>query len=50
MRDPWRQRCPEGHCTWTSRGERYYCNSCDDYFDELIDAKEQTGQGAIADD
>lgn len=37
--DPWRLRCPDGHCSWTSRGAEYYCEVCDQYFARLVDAK-----------
>ena len=49
MTDPWRYRCPEGHTSWTpvssDRGRngphvKYYCRTCKDHYDELIDAKE----------
>jgi hypothetical protein len=39
--EPWRYRCPEGHASWHSpEYGRYYCRSCSEGFDELVDAKE----------
>jgi len=38
--DPWRYRCPRGHTSWDGpEGGRYYCRSCGEGFDELVDAK-----------
>ena len=43
MVDPWRLRCPEGHCSWEPRGDRgYYCEVCDRLYDELVDVKTGT--------
>jgi len=36
----WRYRCPEGHSAWHPRKGRYYCESCDREFLELVDQKE----------
>ena len=44
MSEPWRRRCPEGHCSWTRYGERYYCEVCERHYDALVDAK--TGKRA----
>jgi len=40
--NPWRYRCPQGHASWLRREAFYYCEICDDRFDELVDAKEAT--------
>jgi hypothetical protein len=37
--DPWRFRCPEGHCDWRTRADGYYCRVCGEHFDELEDVK-----------
>ena len=38
--EPWRYRCPRGHTSWSGpEGGRYYCRSCGEGFDELVDAK-----------
>lgn len=37
--EPWRLRCPAGHCSWETRVDGYYCEQCDEYFDQLRDAK-----------
>lgn len=37
--DPWRLRCPEGHCSWSVRAHGYYCECCDRQFEYLVDAK-----------
>lgn len=38
--DPWRYRCPREHSNWRAgRGDTYYCYSCGEAFDELVDAK-----------
>ena len=37
--DPWRLRCPNGHCAWRHRGDDYECEVCDERFDELTDWK-----------
>jgi len=38
--EPWRYRCPRGHTSWAGpEGGRYYCQSCEAGFDELVDAK-----------
>lgn len=47
MSDPWRRRCPEGHTSWRTRGDRYYCYSCEAHFDQLVDAK--TGHPVVTD-
>lgn len=39
-RDPWRYRCPKDHASWIARGGRYYCEVCDEYYQELVDKKE----------
>lgn len=39
MSDPWRHRCPEGHTALKRYGEDYYCQSCDQVYDHLVDAK-----------
>jgi hypothetical protein len=44
MSEPWRLRCPRGHCTWTRRGDRYYCERCDRKYDNLIDVKEDDAE------
>lgn len=40
MPERWRYRCPEGHAAWHPRKGRYYCESCDREFLELVDQKE----------
>jgi len=49
MTDPWRYRCPEGHASWTSlqtelgygsAQAQYYCQSCAEHFDALVDWRE----------
>jgi hypothetical protein len=36
-RDPWRYRCPEGHCSWRSTQAGYYCEVCKSAFPVLRD-------------
>jgi len=40
--DPWRYRCPEGHCSTENRPGRggYYCKMCDEmYYGDPVDWK-----------
>jgi len=41
MGDPWRRRCPEGHCDWSPRRDGYYCKVCEQRYDELVDLLEE---------
>lgn len=49
MSEPWRRRCPEGHCSWSPRGDEYYCEMCDATYDRLVDVKTETGPQLITD-
>lgn len=41
--EPWRYRCPEGHCSWSPRVAGYfYCERCDERFPELVDTKRRS--------
>lgn len=37
--DPWRRRCPEGHCSWRPNSKGYYCRECQTNYDQLVDQK-----------
>lgn len=37
---PWARRCPEGHCSWRPAGDRIYCECCEEYYPETVDARE----------
>jgi len=39
MSEPWRRRCPEGHCSWQRHGDEYYCEMCEARYATLVDAK-----------
>lgn len=39
--DPWRKRCPEGHCSWVSRGDGIWCEQCDVVYQETVDVRER---------
>jgi len=39
--DIWRLRCPKGHVNWHPRNGGYYCQTCDEHFDDLVDAKHE---------
>ena len=38
--DPWRLRCPNGHTSWTPKGDHYWCEGCGQLVDDLIDTKQ----------
>lgn len=38
--EPWRRVCPDGHRSWASRSDGYYCQLCKERFDTLHDAAE----------
>lgn len=53
MTDPWRKRCPEGHASWLRRDGFYYCEVCQERFDELVDAArldQATAEGGVETD
>lgn len=37
MSDRWRKVCPNGHSSWRSRAEDYYCPCCEESFWYLRD-------------
>lgn len=47
--DPWRARCPEGHVSWVTRVDGYYCEACGERFTQLRDAKVDRGEGVATD-
>jgi len=40
MSQPWIHRCPEGHCSWRTRADGYWCERCEETFQQLVDARE----------
>lgn len=49
MTEPWRHRCPEGHCSWQPCGDEYYCRCCDARFEALVDVTTGREQPILTD-